>query len=522
MKRRTLTLTRDELWVALASAALFAVAFPPFPLVVPAFLCLAPLAATVARNTDVNRSWRTSARLGFWFGMAGFAVNLYWIAVALQLYTKLAFLGYVATVFGMGLILGGVVAALHAARAATRAPMAVLLPTIWVSFEVGMNYLSDLAFPWLPMGLALSRHPLLAQAADLTGVRGLSFWIAATNGLLADAWLLRASRPAAGRRVAGAILGALAVTAYGAWRMRATVLRPLGTVGVVQPNIPQEEKWQEENRDRIVGILASLTRQQLARGDAELVVWPEVALPGFIEAYDLFLDHPEWADTLAALTTAGSVPIVFGVLDVEVRSRDDYSYYNAAMLADSAGRLGTQPDYHKTYLVPIVERVPFLDPRWFSTLRYFGGYSRGGRPSVFRLPFGEAGVLICYESIFPQRSRLYRRDGADVLLIITNDAWFGRTIAPYQHEAHAALRAIENRVGVVRAANTGISEYVDPLGRVHAATALYTREERTYDVQTSDVDSLYVRFGDWLGTLSVAGTAALLILAWRARSSARA
>jgi apolipoprotein N-acyltransferase len=214
-------------------------------------------------------------------------------------------------------------------------------------------------------------------------------------------------------------------------------------------------------------------------------------------------------------------PILFGVLDLTFPDPLDpsrYNYYNAAMLADSLGRVGTQPAYHKTYLVPVVERVPFLNPAWFGKLRYFGGLARGARPMPFELSFGKVGVLICYESIFPQRSRLYRDEGASVLVNITNDAWFGRTIAPYQHDAHLALRAIENRVGIVRAANTGISSYIDPLGREHGATELFVPAARTYQVQTTDLRPLYVRVGDWVGVISIVTTLALLLTsAWKLR-----
>jgi apolipoprotein N-acyltransferase len=158
-----------------------------------------------------------------------------------------------------------------------------------------------------------------------------------------------------------------------------------------------------------------------------------------------------------------------------------------------------------------------VNPKWFSHVDYFGGYGRGGRPVPFSLPFGKVGVLICYESIFPQRSLLYRREGANVLINITNDAWFGTTIAPYQHEAHLSLRAIENRVGIVRDGNTGISAYIDPLGRDHGETSLFTAAVRTYQAQTTTLRPLYVRVGDWVGALSALATLVFLALAYARR-----
>ena len=493
---------RPEEYAAIAgSTILFAIAFPPFPLIVPAFLCLVPFAVAVVRRADGAGSWRQAARLGFWFGMLGYAANLYWIAIALSIYTKLAIVGYIAALFVLAPVVALAGICLFVLRRATKLPLALLLPVVWVASEVVLNYMSDLAFPWLPLGLALSRTPLLAQAADLSGVRGLSFCIAAVNGLIADAWLQRSQRSAIAKRLAGAVAIVVALAAYGAWRMRTTRLLPLAPVAIVQPNIPQEEKWQAENQSRIEGILDEITRKRLGLHDARLILWPEASLPGFIQ------EHPEWSSDLRGMARSSRTPILFGTLDLEWHGPGDYDYYNAAMLVDSMGVLNAQPPYRKSYLVPIVERVPFVNPRWFKGLKYFGGYGRGKNTKPFAVSFGKVGVLICYESIFPQRSREFRREGANLIVNITNDAWFGKSLAPYQHEAHMALRAIENRVGIVRAANTGISAYIDPLGRIQGETQLDVPDSRVYNAQTTDVTTLYVHIGDWLGTFSLLATA---------------
>ncbi len=496
---------------AIASGLLFAAAFPPVPLVLPAFVCLVPLAVAVARAADGDGRARDAFRLGAWFAVVGGGLNLYWIAIALSLFTWLASLGYVATIFGLSVVLGVATVVLFLARRLTRWPLAVLLPIAWVASEMALLHLGDIAFPWLPLGLAVARVPIAAQIADLSGVHGVSVWIAVTNGLLADAWMRRDRRRAVIGRLAVAGAAAVAVCAYGAWRLRTTALVPLARVTAVQPNIPEDEKMQKAIGGRFVGILAHLTRSAEDTGAAEpqLVVWPETALPGYLTY------NPDWPDSLRVLTLAHHVPILFGVLDYEILGPgpQDYDFFNAAMLADSLGRIGTQPAYRKRYLVPIVERVPFVNPRWFSRLKYFGGFGRGGPPRAFRLPFGSAGVMICYESIFPGLARTYRRAGADLLLNITNDAWFARTSAPYQHESHLRLRAIETRAGVVRAANTGISEYIDPLGRAHGATALFVPAVRTYDVATTHVRTFYVEWGDWMGAACAIAALAVVALA---------
>jgi len=503
--RRTWFPRRGE-WAAIAgSTLLFAIAFPPFPLLVPAFFCLVPFAVALARRADQAGTVREAARIGFWFGMLGYACNLYWIAIALSIFTKLAIVGYIAALFVLAPVVAVAAMALFTLRRATKLPLALLLPVVWVASEVVLNYMSDLSFPWLPLGLALSRTPVLAQMADLSGVRGLSFLIAAVNGLVADAWLLRGQRSAIAKRLVASVVIVTAMAGYGAWRMKTTHLLPLAPVAIVQPNIPQDEKWQAQNQSHIIETLDEITRKRLADHDAKLVLWPEAALPGFIA------EHPEWKRDLTSMARGAHTPILFGTLDIVWHGPGDYEYFNAAMLADSTGTIGSQPAYRKSYLVPIVERVPFVNPRWFAHLKYFGGYGRGQNTDPFVLSFGKVGVLICYESIFPQRSREFRRKGANLIVNITNDAWFGKSLAPYQHEAHLALRAIENRVGIVRAANTGISAYVDPLGVIHGETQLEVAASRAYDAQTTDVMTLYTRIGDWLGTLALLVTVVGLI-----------
>ncbi len=531
MSGRVLWPDRSEASAALLSAALFALAFPPFPLIAPAFLCLAPIAIAVVRHADEGGTVQGAARIWFWFGLVGYGSNLYWIAIALSLWTNLAFAGYVASLLWLAPWVAGAGAALYALRRLTRWPLAILLPAVWVSLELVLNYLGDLSFPWLPLGLALARFPIAVQLADLSGVRGVSFWIALTNGLVADAYLLRYRRRALALPLSGMVIIAALVFTYGGWRLATTQLRPLAAIAIVQPNVSEREKLSGQPARPYIDVLAEATRAELEASDPDLIVWPEAALPGYLGA------RSEWRDSLRALGSSHRVPILFGVTDYAFTDPDDFVYFNAAVLTDDMGRLGPAmldaiaddaasrgltsvaaalraqadsiPDgaghapYRKQFLVPVVEAVPFVNPRWLGGLEYFGGFSRGGQAEPWSLPFGRLGVLICYESIFPQQARHYREQGADVIVNITNDAWFGRSSAPYQHHAHLVLRAIETRVSVVRAANTGISGYIDPLGRIRAETRLEVPAHATYRVETTDVATLYVRLGDWIGSLSL-------------------
>jgi apolipoprotein N-acyltransferase len=349
--------------------------------------------------------------------------------------------------------------------------------------------------------------------ADLSGVRGVSFWIAAVNGLIVDAWLYRQQIKSVAYRVACIVVIFAAVIGYGIWRMSSMTLTPFAKIAIVQPNIPERAKLTAEDPTTHVAILAAMTRDILRDSAPDLVMWPEAALDRFLWQY------PNWNDSLRAAVVARPTPILTGVLDSNIPGYVNlpgmpFHYYNAAILTDPFGIVGAQPAYRKHYLVPIVERVPFLNPEWFRRLDYFGGYGRGTRDTPFVLPFGTVGVMICYESIFPQLARTYAREGASMLANITNDAWFQQSNAPYQHFSHLILRAIETRLPAVRAANTGISGYIDPLGRVRAETPIFVPRTAVYQVEAAHVTSLYVRWGDWLGLLCLTATAAMMLAAW--------
>jgi apolipoprotein N-acyltransferase len=351
--------------------------------------------------------------------------------------------------------------------------------------------------------------PVLAQLAELSGVRGVSFWIAAINGLIADAWLLRTDRSAIVKRAIAVVLIFVTVVGYGVWRMSSISLTPFAKVSIIQPNIPERAKLDIENPTEHVGIMTGMTRTLLRDSTPDLVVWPEAALDRFLWQY------PHWRDSLQFAVIERPTPILTGLLDSYMPDTATFNYYNAAVVTNPYGWISERP-YRKEFLVPIVERVPFLNPEWFRRLDYFGGYSRGVDNKPFQLPFGLVGVMICYESIFPQLARSYAQQNVSLIANITNDAWFQRSNAPYQHFSHMILRAIETRLPVVRSANTGVSGYIDPLGRVRSKTEIFVPAAETYQVESAGITTLYTRFGDWIGFTCLAITGAIVVAAWRA------
>lgn len=492
-----LALPRGDWPLILGGALLYVLAFPPFHLLIPSFLCLIPAVRLIVDAEQDARPLRRRLVQGFWFGFLARGFVLYWMPIALWRFTPFIVFGYVATVAILALYMAGAFALTGWITRKTPLPLVLVFPVLWTAMDWAIGHQGDIRFPWLGLGTSLTGFPTLVQLADVVGARGVGLLLVAANAALALAWMRMRERRVALRYLAGVIAGVVLALGYGLVRERQIATRPVGVVAVIQPNI--EEKWDggpdKPDPDSIVYGTARLAEQALEETQARLVVWPEVAVP------DYFVRHPGWYRSIASLAIRHQAEQLVGGLDW-ARPDGGFEYYNAAFLFDRLGRADAQPVYHKQYLVPITERVPFVNPRWFK-LTFFGGFAEGDAGPVYRVGIGTFGVLICYESIFENLARDYRRRGGEFLVNITNDAWFGRTSAPYQHAAHLVMRAIENRMGVARAANTGISEFVDPLGREHRRTGLYVRTFVADTLVTSDHVTLYTRWGDWLGWLSV-------------------
>lgn len=500
--------------VVLGALAL-ALAYPPFPLPVVSFLALAP-AVLLLRHLSVAGDARRAFRWGWWYGFAAQGAVLSWMVVALWHFTALAALGYVLTVAVLGLWTGAVFWLVVRVRArAPSLPLALVLPILWTAMEWGIGHQGDISFPWLGLGTSLADAPALIQWADVAGARGVGLWVVWCNVLLVEAALTGRAEWRSGARRAGAVaLSVLLAWGYGAWRIAHIPLRQTDVIALIQPNIGFDDKWDPVRADSEVRTLLALSRRARALGRPGLVVWPEAALPGFL------FQQEAWDSSIARFVREGRTPILTGGLHAEFPA-GQVETFNAAFFFDSLGQWRDHPVYRKRALVPVVEHVPFVPVRWFRHVpwlgRWSGGFGRGTELPIYAAGIGRFGVIVCYESAFEDLPRRYRAAGADFLVNITNDAWFGRTAAPSQHASHLVLRAIETRMGVARAANDGISEFVDPLGRVRDATGL-EREAVVIDrLTTSDVMTLYVRLGDWVGWVAVVGTLGLLWIAFAPR-----
>ncbi len=508
MSRRRLLLL-----VVIGAIALTA-SYPPFPLPPLSFLAITP-AVLLVRQAILDNDYRKAFRWGWWYGLVTNALVLYWMVVALWHFTPFSALGYFATIAVLGLLTGLMFSFVARIRlAAPRVPLWVAFPVAWTALEWLVGHLGDVRFPWLGLGTSLADAPVLIQWADIAGARGVTLWLAWCNVVILETAIDVRGAWSVVRRL-GPVLATVALAlGYGLWRMKTLPIRDVGVIGMVQPNEAFSEKWNPAHADSAMSALVSLSRGLLAGSPKpQLLVWPEAAIPGY------FLDHPQWDAAISRFVAEHRVPLMTGGLNAEPEGPPHgvgFRIFNAAFYYDSTGDRGRYPIYAKHYLVPVTERVPFVPVRLFRAIpglaRWSGGFQPGKTSPVYSSPVGKFGVVICYESAFENATREYRAHGADFFINVTNDAWFGNTSAPAQHASHLVLRTIETRMGVARAANSGISEFVDPLGRAYAATKLNEAASLAGVLRTSDVIPLYVRLGDWVGTVVVVLTVAGIAL----------
>jgi len=494
--------------IVLGALAL-AASYPPFPLPPLSFFALTP-AVLLVRQATADGDARRAFRWGWWYGLVTNALVLYWMVVALWHFTPFSALGYFATIAILGLFTGVMFWFVVRLRlAAPRVPLWVLFPIAWTALEWLIGHLGDVRFPWLGLGTSLADAPILVQWADIAGARGITLWLAWCNVLILEASVDVRRTSCVVRRLGAVVATVLLALGYGAWRMQTLPMRDVGVIGMVQPNEGFNEKFNPTHADSAMNTLLSLSRELMTRAPRpQLLVWPEAAVPGY------FLDHPQWERLISSLVRENGIPLLTGGLntDPEPPPARGYRLYNAVFYYDSTGDRSRYPIYAKHYLVPVTERVPFVPVKLFRAIpglsRWSGGFRPGGAWSIYDSPLGKFGVVICYESAFEDATRTYRAHGANFFINVTNDAWFGNTSAPAQHASHLVLRAIETRMGVARAANSGISEFVDPLGRAYAATKLNEAASVAAGLRTSDVVPLYVHLGDWVGILVVVLTLA--------------
>lgn len=414
---------------------------------------------------------------GYITGLIFFGATLYWVSYV-------AIIGALALTFYLALYLGvfavGVDILLFQFPK-PRVRYAVLVSFLWV----GLEYLRSRffsGFGWALMGHTQWESPLIIQIADIAGAYGVSFLIVFINALISSKIKkkMKGFRPEQ-RYLAFLIMILIATAMYGYYKLdrrfipvekihsvkeESSLTGQAGDeikISVIQGNIPQYQKWDENYADGILKKYISLTRES-AKDKPNLIIWPETAVPGFLES------DKELFDKISKLTKEVNTYLLVGA-PTEILA-DKGPYFNSAALFSPEGKLIKR--YDKMHLVPFGEYVP-LGESFFSFVRtrYDVGedYSPGKEYTIFEVPISKKktakfGVLICFEDVFPDLVREFVKRGADFMVVITNDAWFMKTGAPYQHAQSSVFRAVENRVNVIRCANTGYSCFIDQKGRI--------------------------------------------------------
>jgi len=470
-----------------ASGALLWLSFPKFGHAAVAWIAPLPLLAVLVR-------WRGrfATRAGYIAGVVSSVGLLYWTAIVVAHFGGLI-LGLATAAMLLLCLVLGLFTALFAAvlglwLRAFGHSAALCAPLAWVAMEFLRRQLLY-GFAWCLLGYSQSDVLPLVQVAALTGVYGVSFLVVMASSVAVFALF----EPQVRRRwlaVCGGLALLAAALGYGAVRLRVPATS-LGSVrvGLVQASIPQDEKWEAGLAWRNVERHLHLSHEA-ARQGATLVVWPESAVP------DYFDSTPMVADTLRQLTRDEHIYLLFGN-DDRMDEGEERVWVGAKLLAPD-GQLVLR--YHKMELVPFGEYVPLqsvfgvLGAR--KLVEQAGSYIPGTEAVVGPAGSARVGVSICYEAVFPDLVRRFTVNGANLLANITNDGWYGRTSAPYQHFAMARLRSVENGRSFVRAANTGISALIDPRGRVLARTELFEQRALVGDVPLTGEATFYARHGD--------------------------
>ncbi len=509
--------------MSLVAGLMLAVSMPPI-----SWWPLAWLASGLLLLAARGGGARRATALGWLSGTAFYLPVLYWLAPTIVSYTRIGWVTACAIVVLLCAAEACFIAAFTSiveALACRGIARALAAPAVWALIEWSRTFF-PVRFPWVPLATSQVGGPLpLVQMVDLTGTYGLSAAIVLVGALLAEScsrttwWRTRENgasvavgagqsrRPATAGHdaerssgpwapLAPAAVVILLVVGYGVIRLSMIEARPVRgrvSVGFVQGNVPQSEKWNPARQDEILSRYLRLSRRAAERG-AQLIVWPEAAVPFFIE-------HDPRRSRIVDLARDTGAWLLVGSPGFRRTEKGFRQLNQAWLIRPDQGLAGS---YDKIQLVPFGEYVPFgFLLSWVNkAVEAVGDFGRGHDAIVFSGPPAgnrpvRFGVLICYEGIFPGFTRRFVLGGADLLLNISNDAWYGRSSAPYQHLAMSSLRAVENRVPLVRATNTGISAFVEPTGRIEGRTPLFEESVAVRDVKLRRGSSLYARWGNW-------------------------
>ncbi len=484
------TMKKRDLLLSLLSGILLFLSFPNFDLEFLAWFALVPLFYAIDGKT---RS--LSFKLGFLTGIVSFLGILYWIVVAVHTYGNIPLIPSVLILFllvgYLSLFIGAFTFLTRLLQMRLGVQTFLFTPVLWV----GLEYLRSIlltGFPWANLGYSQYLNLPFIQMADITGAYGLSFVILLVNATLFSILRQWPKKIFPYKEAIPTVILLLGFLFYGYVRMgivdRQIAQNPPLKVGLVQGNIDQSIKWDKDFQLETLKIYDELSLK-VAGDKPDLIIWPETATPFF------FQDAKEYQPLVIDIPKKTNAFLLFGSPSYKIE-KGKVNHYNSAYLVSPSGEIVGK--YDKIHLVPFGEYVPLQDLLFFigSLGEGIGDFKSGKEIYAFSLPHDKFGVLICFEIIFPDLCRKFVKRGANFLVTITNDAWFGRTSAPYQHFSIATFRAVENHVFIARAANTGITGIIDPKGKIQKGGGIFKREAMNGMIRLSNRKTFYTLYGD--------------------------
>jgi len=396
-------------------------------------------------------------------------------------------------------------------------------PFLWISTEVLRAYLPEISFPWGLLGYPAAGNPALVQLTTITGIYGISFLVAVFNSLLI--WVL--ASPLEKRKNRLAVVAAVLVVLLGVQLVGPRFVPSAAAshvTRVVQPNFPENMQyagdWYAEHQADMAELEQLSLRRSAGVQQPDLLIWPEAPAP-------FSFQDPHFGPYISHLATEFQHPVIVGIIDWKpiLESgkgipRTGLVPYNSAAALNSIGQKTFL--YDKIHLVPFGEYEPFplIHQVVTSVSEEVGGFRKGKDRNVGRLPNGNTfSIFICYEAIYAGEIRQFANNGAQLLINISNDGWFGKSEAAEQHLRMARVRAVENRRWLIRDTNSGITAVIDPYGNVKRVMQRDTRDaaDLPYDFRTDK--TIYTRYGDWFAWMCVGVSAILVLLTFRKAKS---
>jgi len=532
-------INKKERLLLISCGLLLGISFPPFPFPFQLlmFIALIPYFFVIERRKGLAEINKATYLTFFVFSL----ITIYWVG-SWQTGTDpfLMIAGGVLLFFNPLLFLIPSTLYYFAKKYLNSKIALLLFPFFWLSYEYFYT-LTDISFPWLILGSGLSKFKIFIQSADIIGAFGLTIIVIFVNIFIYLAIRDYKKKP---KKVSLYILYVIIIFSfsifYGVYRI--STFNNSGkeiTVGVIQPNLNPWEKWRESNLEELKNEYLSLSKNAVDNG-AKLLIWPETALPVYLNTQGYLNTKNDITQFLVDTKTF----LLTGMPDVKYFSKNDiipidvkvtnngntkYATYNSVLGFSYQNSIVQH--YGKIKLVPFGERVPFVNTfKFLGDLFSWGvglsGWNVGQDTTLFTfsnkiendttnfvIPDSvKFSSLVCYESVYPIFVTTFINKGAELITVVTNDSWYGKSSGPYQHKEISILRAIENRRSVVRAANGGISCIIDPLGTTIAETKLFSKDVLVGNVVLENEITFYTKYPYLIPIFSVLISLSIILI----------